>query len=253
MNETIFSIKPPFNRQGNKYKLRHKIIPLIPAHKTYVEPFVGSGAIFFNKQKAENNVLNDLDENTINRIKLLKTAPSNLDLYRNDLNTLEKLLAFYNTTPTNDADRLLREKIIVGCGFGGRPVLKEKDIWCKINPYCIVKHIPFYKQKLENIILSSVDYEDVIKKYDGEDTFFFLDPPYENTRDKRFGYAEDKRFDFERLARVLGSIRGKFMMTINDSDNTNTLFYPFNITPIDVAVPWPNGARIRKELLITNY
>ncbi len=91
------SVKPPFNRIGNKYPLRNKIIPLIPPHNTYVDSFLGSGAIFFNKEKAEKNVLNDLDKATIRRIRILKTAPSNPDAYRNDLDTLKK--SKHSSTP----------------------------------------------------------------------------------------------------------------------------------------------------------
>ena len=53
------TIKPPFCRQGNKYLHRKNIIPFIPPHKRYVELFVGSGAIFYSKEKAQETILND--------------------------------------------------------------------------------------------------------------------------------------------------------------------------------------------------
>ena len=52
-------IKPPFNRQGNKYPIIDKLLQYIPPHHIYVEPFLGSGPLFFNKMKAEYNILND--------------------------------------------------------------------------------------------------------------------------------------------------------------------------------------------------
>ena len=60
MSNIIDDLKPPFCRQGNKYRLRNIIIPMFPQHTIYVEPFAGSSAIFFNKPKLEKNVLNDL-------------------------------------------------------------------------------------------------------------------------------------------------------------------------------------------------
>lgn len=245
-------IKPPFGRQGNKYRIREKIIPLIPYHKTYIELFAGSAAIFFNKEKAENNVLNDLDNDTIRRLRLIKSAPTNPDLYRSDLDTLNKIKAFYNTKPTNKAEQILREKIITSTGFGNTIVEGSNTIYKDNNPYNIVKNIPYYKEKLKGVTLSNKDYEFVVKKYDSTNTFFFIDPPYENTRSK-FGYAEDKDFDFDRLFRVLANIEGYFLMTINDSSRIRKLFKPFKIKKIDVPVNWQTDNKIRKELIITNY
>ena len=45
------TIKPPFCRQGYKYLHRKNIIPFIPPHKRYFESFVGSEAIFYNKER----------------------------------------------------------------------------------------------------------------------------------------------------------------------------------------------------------
>ena len=44
-------LRPLFPRIGSKFNLRNKIIPLIPEHTTYVEPFAGSSAIFFGRTK----------------------------------------------------------------------------------------------------------------------------------------------------------------------------------------------------------
>ena len=69
-------LRPLFPRIGNKFALRNKILPLIPEHTTYVEPFAGSSAIFFWKDKADHNVLNDLDKQVVAGLRLLKTAPT---------------------------------------------------------------------------------------------------------------------------------------------------------------------------------
>ena len=44
-------LRPLFPRIGSKFNLRNKILPLIPEHKTYVEPFAGSSAIFSGRIK----------------------------------------------------------------------------------------------------------------------------------------------------------------------------------------------------------
>jgi DNA adenine methylase len=67
-----------------------------------------------------------------------------------------------------------------------------------------------------------------------------LDPPYENTNID-FGYAEDTDFYFERLATLLRLIKGKFLMSINDSPNIRRSFKGFNIKPWKVITPWQNA------------
>jgi len=108
-----------------------------------------------------------------------------------------------------------------------------------------------WKDALKDTQITNKDYGKIIHKYNHADTFFFLDPPYENTNTD-FGYAEDTDFDFERLATLLRLIKVNFLMTINDSPNIRRLFKGFNIKPWKVKTPWQN-AKDRKELLISNY
>ena len=78
------------------------------------------------------------------------------------------------------------------------------------------------------------------------------------------GYAEHKDFDFERLVDVLKHIKGKFLMTINDSPRIRDLFSAFYIKPFvaDTNIHQVNhrkdGKKVstpyeRKELFIANY
>jgi len=48
-------------RVGGKSKLSKYINSKIPSHKIYIEPFVGGGAVFFEKGESEVEVVNDLD------------------------------------------------------------------------------------------------------------------------------------------------------------------------------------------------
>ena len=62
----------PFCRAGNKYPMLDKVLKRIPPHRKYVEPFVGSGVVFFAKDKAGQTVINDLDEDLIRAYRSLK-------------------------------------------------------------------------------------------------------------------------------------------------------------------------------------
>jgi DNA adenine methylase len=254
-------LKPFFSRQGNKFLLRDRIIPFIPPHKRYVELFAGSGAIFFNKDKAEENILNDLDKTTYNNFRLIKSAPTDMSSYSNiDISTVDKVKQFYtkhinakNTTPV----QLILNKVISSTGFSGKPVPNVNGIYKTFEIKRSVDRLPEYKEKLKGAKILNQDYAKVVDKYDSKDTFFFIDPPYENT-DKSFKYAEDEDFDFQRLERTLRSIKGMFFMTINDSKRIRDLFKGFYIKPVNVYAAWGNNTeskigKVRKELFITNY
>jgi DNA adenine methylase len=254
------ALQPIFGRQGNKFYLRDVIVPLIPPHKIYVELFAGSGAIFFNKEKAEKNILNDLDKTTYNNFLLLKQAPTDISKYRlQEKVSIPKLRKIYDSLGNSITDRFIKAKIGVSSGFNSKPVTKSKEILrSEFNLNNVVtRKLPPIQEKLKGVEILNRDYEEVVKKYDSKDTFFFLDPPYEDTPNS-FGYAEDVGFDFERLADVLDGIKGKFLMTINDSKNIRNIFKNFYIKPHIVYTSWGHSKTSRsgtnrKELLVSNY
>jgi len=254
----IANIPPPFCRQGNKFPMRSEIIRLIPPHKRYVEPFLGSGAIFYNKPLdiSQENVLNDLDKHTYDQHRVLRDAPTDPAKYPAPLNTFPKIKKFYQKTVKTTADRLIHEKIEACNGFSGSPVRLSYGIYRKADPTKILRNLRHYQSRLKhNTKLLNQDYSAVVKKYDSPTTFFFFDPPYEHTR-AIYGYGEHKDFDFDKLQEVLRSIKGKFLMTINDSPNIRNIFKDFNIKTTRVYARWSRKtkrATDRKELLITNY
>ena len=63
---------------GAKNRLAKWIVSHIPQHKIYVEPFFGSGAVFFNKEKCYNEIINDIDDDIYNFFKNLREKPEKL-------------------------------------------------------------------------------------------------------------------------------------------------------------------------------
>lgn len=59
-------MKTPISYYGGKQNLVATILPLIPDHVTYVEPFLGGGAVFWTKPKSEVEVINDTNRELIN-------------------------------------------------------------------------------------------------------------------------------------------------------------------------------------------
>ncbi|MCD8297850.1 MAG: DNA adenine methylase, partial [Prevotella sp.] len=72
------SINSPFRYAGGKFYARHLILDHIVSHNVYIEPFCGGASIFFAKEKVRNNQLNDIDEDLINTLQIIRDQPYDL-------------------------------------------------------------------------------------------------------------------------------------------------------------------------------
>jgi DNA adenine methylase len=64
--------KTPITYYGGKQKMLPYILPLIPEHKIYIEPFFGGGAVFWAKEPAKIEFINDSNSEVINFYRVLK-------------------------------------------------------------------------------------------------------------------------------------------------------------------------------------
>lgn len=55
-------MKTPISYYGGKQNMLKRILPLIPRHTQYVEPFFGGGAVFWAKPESEVEVVNDINK-----------------------------------------------------------------------------------------------------------------------------------------------------------------------------------------------
>jgi len=252
-------INPLLCRVGSKKRFAHLLSFLAPEHSTYVEPFVGSGAFYWHKDPSTKEVVNDLDKDVAKTLRLIKKAPTNLALYPQHLDTVPKLKAFLKAhMGASTVPNELTKQVIVHCnGWMGKQVSKSLNVLRDSNPFNKLKHIAEYKARMRNTTVLSEDYVKVINKYNTKDTFFFLDPPYENSGG--LGYAKGSaEFDFERLADALSKIKGKWLMTINDSPFIRGLFKPYHIAGVTIRGHKGTGKvsigyNDRAELLVSNY
>ena len=94
----------------------------------------------------------------------------------------------------------------------------------------------------------------MIRKADREHTFFYIDPPYYGFEDY-YGKGVFDRKDFESLKDILSQIKGKFLMSINDTEEICELFKSFGLERVETVYTAAGGAGAKKvqALLIMNY
>jgi DNA adenine methylase len=241
---------PFFNRIGSKRSIKEKVYSLFPKeYDIYVEPFIGSGALYFYKEPSKKEIINDLDKQLIEGYKLLKKADTNETHYQ-ILDTIPSIQRFVDKKATNNNERLLQLMYIHNNTFsssGKGKIYKEYGGQYKIN------NLEEYKERLKKTTILNQNYKKVIEKYDSDKTFFYLDPPYENPSTDLYNHDN---FDFIELNEVLRNLKGKFLLSINDSKNIRTIFKGFKIRPFLVKSSGSNtniGEKDRKELFISNY
>jgi len=101
-----------FGSPGGKSKILKKILPTIPKHTSYAEPFTGGGAVFWNKNKVGLNVLNDIDPEIAHAYKFIR------DITRQQIEKLKKFdwtdnkkMFFYmkdKFVPKNDEEKFYK-------------------------------------------------------------------------------------------------------------------------------------------------
>jgi DNA adenine methylase len=258
-------MRPFFCRQGSKRKYAKALISLFPAHHTYVEPFLGGGAVFWAKEPSPKEIINDLDSDLIRDYRLLRNVPLTGSPFKL-LTTEQQQNAFLRKTHRAKKDQLL-EALLRRCnGYGGTYIAKGTSAGVytddrKGRVHKVTTHedklsaIAEYRTRIRHATLLNESYDDVIRKYDGRRTFIFLDPPYEKSVGLDYAEGSDA-FPFRQFADDLRKVKGKFLVTINDSPAIRDLFKGFKLYPYVVKGHHAKsaiGKEDRKELLITNY
>jgi DNA adenine methylase len=110
-----------------------------------------------------------------------------------------------------------------------------------------------YQERLKDVKIYNKSYEVMLKKFDSPSTFFYLDPPYEDSEKL---YTEGV-IDYEEMRSLLDKVKGKWLLTINDSPEIRRIFKGYYYKSIKEPTRGGRGETIgkkpRKELIITNY
>ncbi|MCE2963898.1 MAG: DNA adenine methylase [Chitinophagales bacterium] len=214
-------MRPPLTYYGGKVKMLPHILPVIPPHNLYVEPFFGGGAVFWNKEKSLGEVINDTNSEIINFYAVVQKNFKALD--KEIQATLHSRYLFEKARRIHEFPELFTEVKrawatwvlcnqsfagIMGGAFGydvsGHKGSNRIDSKKK-------RFVSDLAKRLEKVCIECHDALHIIKTRDRKETFFYLDPPYFNSHLGHYkGYTEA---DFEGLLKQLSTIQGKFLLS----------------------------------------
>ena len=252
------------NWVGGKRLLRKTIAPLIPKDiKSYIEPFGGGGWVLFYKDRwADLEIYNDLDCRLVNLFRIVKYHPNAFkEEYKYLLGSRDMFFQFLNGTFITDIQKAVQFYFIITRSFGGKGssfgTVKKSSGGASKSQKNVLDKIDAIHERLDKVMIENRDFETLIKQYDFEDAFFYCDPPY--SQGCGYDVTSTKDFDHERLREVLGNIKGRFLLSYDDSPKIRELYKGFEmieverLNGINNRSDVENRKKIFRELLIANY
>jgi len=207
---------------GGKFYMLKYILQLIPPHKIYVEVFGGSGKVLLNKPRSFLEVWNDYDRRIANlfhvvvfqfdefyeKVRGLVYSRELYKKYKQELSELKQI-------EIGDIDLAVKTYYVMNCMFNGGSNLGGSFAFSKVKNIALkywklLNNLVKIRERFSNVIFECDDFEKVIKRWDSEDTFFYLDPPYYNVENYYNGFSRE---DHKRLLRLIKEIKGKWLLS----------------------------------------
>lgn len=251
---------PLFPWVGGKRRLAPQILPLLPEHSCYVEPFAGAAALFFAKAPVKVEVLNDVNGDLVS---LYRVVQHHLDefvrQFRWALSSRQLYAWLQETRPETltDIQRAARFFYLQKCGFGGKvdgqTFGTATTAPSRLNLLRIEEDLSAVHLRLHQVFIEHLDWAKCIERYDRPHTLFYLDPPYWGTE----GYGVEFGLEqYDRMADLLRTINGKAAVSVNDIPAMRQAFKGLKMKRL--AIKYTVGAsgsgrRERGELLIMNF
>lgn len=246
---------------GGKRRLAKKLIPIITSrpHTCYVEEFAGGGSMFFLRQPAEVEVLNDVNGEVINLYRVVKHHLEEfLRQFKNPL-VSRQLFEWAKETPPEtltDIQRAARYMYIQKLSFGAKVTSQtfgtSPSAPPRFNYLRLEEDLSQAHFRLSRVWIEHLDWLTCLNKWDRDYTLHFMDPPYWATE----GYGVPFPLDeYYKIAEAMRTMKGSAILTINDHPKMREIFADFNSESVDISYTIGGAGKgtKRKELIYKNW
>ena len=254
-------LNSPFPWVGGKRLLRDEIISRIPEHHCYAEVFAGGAWVFWGKEPSHTEVINDINGDLINLYRHIQNNPEQFyDRLWWILNAREEYYRLLSTIKNakdelSDLDRAVYYFYIIKNAFGGR--FGSGYAFSKRQPpRSAIPHdtLIALSERISRCYIENLSFERLIKNYDSPEIFFYCDPPFtcsDGGTEYQFTMDDQKHV---LLRDKLAEIKGKFILSYDDTDSVKDLYKGFKIEktkPIQYTLNQKH--KTKNELFISNF
>ena len=249
--------------KGDEIKQFEKYLPA--EYDTYIEPFIGGGALFFYLEP-EKSVICDVHVELVDLYRCVGEGKSDeiykfMEAHPNDEET------YYNvrdtmivSNPLDVASRFYYQRKT--CFRGMLRYNKHGKFNIPFGKYKTINYSDIQNKKYE-ILLSKTEilnnsFEHVFENYNNENNFMFLDPPYDSEFTD-YGYCQFGKEEQKKLASLFKETKIKCLMVIGKTDFIVDLYKDYIVDEYEKKYKFKLyagrvGDEINtKHLIIKNY
>ncbi|ESY49031.1 MULTISPECIES: DNA adenine methylase [unclassified Mesorhizobium] len=257
----IDPVRPPAAYIGGKRRLAERLVKLIAGvpHSTYAEVFVGMGGVFLRRRsRPRAEVINDRSGDVANLFRILQRHyPQFMETMRFQLSgrrEFDRLKASDPATLT-DLERAGRFLYLQRLAFGGKVAGRNFGVDPRssagFNLTTLEPMLAEIHERLAGVVIEQLDWSAFIDRYDRPGTLFYLDPPYFGS-ESDYGKELFGRDQFEAIAARLRTLKGRFILSINDVAEIRTAFAGFDMQEAELLYSISGGAgQPAKELIVS--
>lgn len=253
---------------GSKWTYADWIVSHIPEHRFYLEPYFGSGAVFFTKTPTDYETINDLDGQVINFFKVCRDYPDEFarvltltPFSRQEYMQIQEDRAGEEIKLTGEPIEDARRFAIRCCqSFGSK--LHDRCGWKNtkhsagpINPR-VWNNLPDtvydVAARLKNAQIEQTDAVNLIRACNAQDCLVYADPPYpQSVRRDRIYRCEmlEEQVHAELLTALLEH-KGPVILSGYDNDLYNDMLAGWHK---EEKVGRSNSTALRTEIIWMNY
>ena len=261
-------INKPLKWHGGKHYLAPLLVELFPKHLHYVEPFFGGGSVLFQKDPGNcSEVINDIHGELMAFWRVVQ-SPTRVEQMKEVLSVIpfgkpsfEDALdgGTFGDPGDSELQRALRLFIRYRQSRGGMgkdfATLSRRRTRAGMNEQVsswlgAIDGLSQAALRLRRVVIFSEPANAIIRQQDGDDTFFYLDPPYlKSTRTAKTVYDFEMSEEHHReLLEVVLSCEGKVMISAYQSELYDDLLCDWNYH--DIAIDNKQSAKASKPKMI---
>lgn len=260
--EAVRPVSPLAGYVGGKRQLARTIIERISGidHSLYAEPFVGMGGVFLRRSaRPKVEAINDYSRDVAIFFRILQRHhQAFLDMLKWQVASRAEFERLNEQPPDTltDLERAARFLYLQRLSFGGK--VRGRTFGIDTNSgarFDITRLVPLLEavhERLAGVWIDCLPWADFIRRWDRPGTLFYLDPPYWGT-EGYYGKEMFSRDEFQTVAGALRTLRGRFILSINDVPEVREIFCWAQIEPVELSYAAGGGGNSKpaRELLIT--
>ena len=180
-----------FKYPGSKWNIARWIIDHFPPHHSYLEPYFGSGAVLFTKERSNIETVNDINGDIINLFEWIRKDPERLareiywtpyarDIYERAWrdsqlsgDSFERAVSLYTRMMMGHGFRVTGEKVGWKNDVKGREKAYAASQWCQAP-----NNIMEAAERLRGVQIENRPALDLIRRFQFPNVLIYADPPY---------------------------------------------------------------------------